>query len=214
MKIGILGGSFNPVHIGHLRLAIECLETFALDKVWLMPAYLAPHKAKEKVLPYSLRVKMLELCVQDLQHIEVSTVEGDLGGISYTVRTLSYLSKEYTLDDFYFILGDKDFLSLPSWHKAKSLLDFTNLIVVRRYNLPYAELDNFAFSFLKVEDREKNKWIKGNRRIYVLDSLNINISSSLIRNKFLAKKNLNFLIPEKVNLFLEKHRETIEKIWL
>jgi len=213
LKIGLLGGTFNPVHIGHLRLAIETLEVYSLDRVWLVPAYISPHKKQENILPYPYRLQMLNLALEGLEKIKISTVEEKLGGISYTVKTLDYLNKNYTQDDFYFILGDGDFLSLPTWYKGNTLLDYASLIVIRRNYIDLQELSQFAFSFLQVEKETAWGWKKGKNEVLLLNSLDINISSSSIRKKFLNHKDLSFLLPAKVEFFLEENRNLVEKFW-
>ncbi|MDQ7031362.1 MAG: nicotinate (nicotinamide) nucleotide adenylyltransferase [Desulfonauticus sp.] len=212
-KIGLLGGSFNPVHVGHLRLAIEALEVFKLDKVWLMPAYIPPHKRETGLLSYDIRLTLLNLSVKGLDNVEVTEIEGELGGVSYTVRTLQILTSRYVDFDFYFILGDKDFLCLPTWYKGKKLLDYANLLVARRNNFSLDKLSLFAKDFFKAKEIKSNVLAGAHKKVLFFDPLPISISSSLLREKFFHKKSLSYLVPDAVCLWLHEHRQEVENVW-
>ncbi|SDN56366.1 nicotinate-nucleotide adenylyltransferase [Desulfonauticus submarinus] len=213
MKIGILGGSFNPVHIGHLRLGIECLEQFDLDRVWFMPAFIPPHKVREGLLPFELRFKLLVEATKNTSNLEVIDLEQKLGGISYTVRTLKYLKTEYSNRDFYFILGDIDFISLPSWYQGNMLINYANLIVVRRKEIALRQIQETSEIYLRAKRIDNYSWSKNDNKIFLLNCLNIYISSSEIRKKFLTKRNINFLVPREVEILLNKYKIIAEKCW-
>ena len=113
MKIGILGGSFNPVHTGHVRMAVEALEQVGLDRVDLMPAKEPPHKGSEGLLPFAVRLEMVERAVEAIPGLGANPVEGDRPGPSFTCDTLTCFRTEQPQNDFYFILGASTFLELP-----------------------------------------------------------------------------------------------------
>jgi len=211
MRIGLLGGTFNPVHVGHLRIGLECLEEYNLNKVWLIPAYIPPHK-KENVLPFAQRFDLLAKAVQDVPGLEPVQIEKELGGVSFTINTMLFLRKKYPQVEFYFILGRSAFFTLPFWHRGKEILDLVHLIVVN----DGANFSNLEWNKLKIElnlTSGPSCWQKGSKRVFFLECPLFAISSSLIRDKFLAQKSLRFLVPPSVEKTLEKNRAQITSIW-
>ena len=123
MRVGLFGGSFDPVHYGHLLLAEACREQCRLDEVWFLPAAQPPHKRSRQVTPDQQRVEMLELAVADNPAFVVSRYEIDRGGVSYTVDTLEHFRQEDAGRELFLLVGADMLRDLPHWHRAERLCE-------------------------------------------------------------------------------------------
>ena len=132
MKIGLLGGSFNPVHVGHLRLALEVGELLGLDRVDLMPARVSPHKTEEGMLPFDFRARLLDLAASESHLLAVNRCERDLPEPSFTANTLEHLNETGETDNYFFIMGAESFLIFSSWHRWRDIARMSNLVVADR----------------------------------------------------------------------------------
>lgn len=183
MKIGIFGGSFSPIHNGHLQIAEDCLIEMGLDKIIFLPNSKPPHKNVEK-FSFENRVKMLKLAIEDNEKFEISLVEEDFLKTHYSYNTM----KENFCNDkdkFYFIMGDDEFLNISSWYEYEKFLEITSVIVfLRKYDL------NFIL--------DKNKYLIEKYDINIVKNSVISISSTDIRNRMNEKKSIKYLIPKKV----------------
>ena len=130
--IAILGGSFNPAHIGHLRLAIEARQNLQVSRVDLVPAFSPPHKQGLEMLPFALRVAMLKAAVEDIPGLAVNDLEGKRPGPSYTWDTLGIYLEENPGVPLFFILSLHDLSTLPHWHHGRELVKRATLIAVPR----------------------------------------------------------------------------------
>lgn len=199
MNIGILGGSFNPVHIGHLRLAVEVLEQLGLDRVELVPANVPPHKASAGLLPFAERLRLLELAVSDYDGLVVNALEGERDGPSYTVDTLHLFQKRHPNASFCFILGTRDFLSLPTWHRWQELLTLTDFSVVSREGEGLEEVEAFL-NTMRVNGMPPRTgartWeLAGGSKVHSLVMPRLDISSTLLRNKLDKGLSVTWLVP-------------------
>ena len=132
MRIGVFGGSFDPVHIGHLIAAECCREQAGLDRVIFMPAAVPPHKQDRRLTAAEDRVQMLRLAVGGHDAFEVSTLEVDRGGVSFTVDTLSHLREAHPVDELVLLLGPDAFADFPNWREPARILELaTPLVMVR-----------------------------------------------------------------------------------
>ncbi|MCB9800295.1 MAG: nicotinate (nicotinamide) nucleotide adenylyltransferase [Candidatus Omnitrophica bacterium] len=135
MKIALFGGTFDPVHRGHLDLARCAKKQFELDKIIFMPASIAPNKAGQApAASPDERCEMIRSAIEGLAGFELSTLEIDRGGISYTVDTLRLLKQNYPQDDFFLILGEDSYENFSKWHCPEEILKMAGLIVAPRYN--------------------------------------------------------------------------------
>jgi len=132
MRIGIFGGSFDPVHYGHLIVAECCREQAALDRVLFVPAAIQPHKQDRRLAAGEDRAAMLALATGGHPAFEVSTVEMDRGGVSYTVDTLEALKTSHVADALFLILGPDALAGLPTWRDPDRILSLVELIAVER----------------------------------------------------------------------------------
>jgi nicotinate-nucleotide adenylyltransferase len=132
MRLGIFGGSFDPVHYGHLLLAESCREQCRLDRVWLLPAAAAPHKQERRTASARHRVEMLRLALGGHPDIEVNTTEVDRGGVSYTVDTLAEIHAQQPDAELFLLMGADTLEDLPNWRAPRRICELAVPVVVRR----------------------------------------------------------------------------------
>lgn len=141
MKIGILGGSFNPIHIGHLILAEEVREKLRLDKIFFIPVYLPVHKDANDLLPAEVRLKMVRLALKGNSHFEALDIEVKRKGKSFTIDTLRSLHQLYPqVKKFFFIVGSDALGYLDSWKDIKEVMKLAKFVVASRPNYPLKDL--------------------------------------------------------------------------
>lgn len=191
-KVGIMGGTFNPVHFGHLFLAENAYEQLALDKVLFMPSKNPPHKHKPEDITQEQRVDMLRLAIQDNEHFELSTIELDREGMTYTADTLTDLSKQNTDVQYYFIEGADSLLSMHYWMRPQTVFDHCIVVAACRDNVDMEQL------ILQSEYLKQNYSAK----IELINMPTIQISSSVIRDRVAANKSVRYYIPEAVNEYI------------
>ncbi len=214
-KIGLFGGTFNPIHIGHLRMALEVYEMCALDQVQFVPASLPPHKSAKGILPLAMRVEMMELSFKEYQLNSVFTIslhETRLKGASYTYFSLKLWQEEHKLVP-YFILGLEDFVRLNTWHNWQQLPLLAHFLVVKR---AHYELEDFHktvksyWSEAKQVDSHSYS-IFGNTISYI-ESSRLDISSTTVRNAYLNNKDPRLLLPQSVYGYIQQNNEIL-RIW-
>ncbi|WP_291320357.1 nicotinate (nicotinamide) nucleotide adenylyltransferase [Desulfonatronospira sp.] len=212
-SIGLLGGSFNPVHIGHLRLCLEVLEQAGLDRVDLVPAYMPPHKDQAGILPFDLRLRMLQESIDGISGLEVNPLEQDRPGPSYTLDTLKAYVQEYPGYELNFILGDMDLFTLPQWHRGEEIARLSNLLVIGRQG-GHSQVGDFVSRFWKVEQESEKCWeLETGRRISFYSVPRLEISSSMIRSRWLAGKSIDWLVPAEAESILANCSHEVSSIW-
>ena len=227
LRIGILGGSFNPVHIGHLRLALEMREVLGLSYVDLLPCALPPHKPATGVLPFDLRVQLLRAAIQGFDGLRINPMEGERDGPSYTWDSLrDYAARQPGARPF-FILGCEDFCTLPQWHKGLELPRWADFVVVPRdgsgeerfaqavrQNWPEAVpcSSEAVLHTAKLSDARAFALPKGAYLLY-LPLMRLDISASLLRRRFVAGLDIHFLLPPASLECLEAERGMVEACW-
>jgi nicotinate-nucleotide adenylyltransferase len=132
MRLGIFGGTFDPVHYGHLLLAECCREQCGLEEVWFLPTAVPPHKQDRQLSPAENRVEMLELAIAGHPAFSVCRYEIDRGGVNYTFETLEHFHSEDPSREFFFLLGADMFLDLPNWRQPARIVELALPVVVRR----------------------------------------------------------------------------------
>ncbi len=132
MRIGIFGGTFDPVHMGHLILAEQCRQQVALDQVWFMPSAHPPHKQDKGVTRFEQRCEMIELAIAGHPSFRVERLEKDLPPPSYTAETLAELHRRNPADEFFLLMGSDSLPDLPSWYEPKRVIEQAGLVVVPR----------------------------------------------------------------------------------
>ncbi|MGD9645764.1 MAG: nicotinate-nucleotide adenylyltransferase [Pirellulales bacterium] len=136
MRLGLFGGTFDPVHFGHLLLAECAREQCQLDEVWLVPAAVSPHKQQRQLTPVAQRIEMLELAVGGQESLRVSRVEADRGGVSFTIDTLEYLAREAPDRQLFLIAGADTLEDLVNWREPRRVCELATLVVARRAGRP------------------------------------------------------------------------------
>lgn len=196
IKTGIFGGAFNPIHNGHLNLAKKYLEVLNLDRIILIPTALPPHKTDRFLASKEDRFNMLELAISDCEEFEISDIEFQRQGKSYTYDTLCLLREKYPNDDFYLIIGADQFLTFNLWYRYRDILDIASICTASRENGNQREkIIDFSN---KLDGLDKN-------RFHLLNSDAVEVSSSQVREKIKKGEDVSSLIPEKVyNYIVEK----------
>jgi len=144
MRLGIYGGSFDPVHYGHLLLAECCREQLRLDEVWLIPAAVPPHKQSRQRASGKARLEMLELALAGSDRLRASPLEIDRGGVSYTVETLAAIREQHPAAALFLLLGADALFDLPTWREPARICELALPVIVRRGGSPEPDLSVLA----------------------------------------------------------------------
>lgn len=186
MRIGIYGGSFDPVHHGHLLVAQAALDELGLSKVVFVPAARSPFKPESSPAPDKMRIEMLQLALAGRMDMDVSSWEIDRGGISYTVDTIRYFQAVYETLEIFTLIGADQCAGLARWKSASELRLMTQFAVIPRPGLPDARLpDGFKGTFL---------------RGYL-----VNISSTTIRRRLANHLPIQWMVPPEIDDFIRRN---------
>lgn len=192
MKIGILGGTFDPIHIGHLIMADQVLDILKLDKILFIPTGRPPHKDGDEVSSPIDRINMVNLAIESNHRFESSDIEIKQNKLSYTIDTIRQLKKIYPEDEFYFIVGGDSLLSLDRWKNYKELISETNIAVVNRV----------TSSESKIKEKIKYFNEKLGGKIGLVTCPVIDISSTGIRKRILEARTISYLVPDSVEKYI------------
>lgn len=184
-RIGILGGTFNPIHIGHLMIAQIVLEKFDLDRIIFVPSYLPPHKSGRNLIAARHRLCMTRLAVRGNRNFEVSPFEIAKGGKSYSVDTVRHFRKRYPGAKLFFIIGSDHITKLHTWRNVAELVKMVSFVAVYRP----------GFKTIPSKISVRSMIIPG-----------VHTSSSDIRRRLVAGKTVKHLIPENVLRYIRKHK--------
>lgn len=188
-KIGIMGGTFDPIHVGHLILGERAYEQLGLDKVWFMPSGNPPHKRnRQGRASDEQRVAMVKNAITGNPHFELSLIEMNENGYSYTYRTLENLKKEHPDTDYYFIIGADSLYNFATWKEPARICQACTLVVATRNHTPVKELDQ---EMTYLSQQYSGQFLR-------LDTMNIDISSELIRQWLKEGKSLRYYVPDDV----------------
>ncbi len=198
MRLGVFGGTFDPVHYGHLLLAECCREQHRLDEVWFLPAAVPPHKQGQDRTPAEMRIEMLQLAIAGHPAFSVCSYETDRGGVNFTHETLAHFRQEAPDRDLFFLLGADMLLDLPSWREPARICDLAMPVVVRRPGP--AALDFDCLSELASPEQI------GEIRRHQVEMPEIGISSREIRSRVAARESIRYQTPRAVEKFIETHR--------
>ncbi|NCC25353.1 MAG: nicotinate-nicotinamide nucleotide adenylyltransferase [Deltaproteobacteria bacterium] len=215
MKIGILGGSFNPVHVGHLRLGIEALENLGLDRLEFIPCFHPPHKSALHLLPFSLRLNLLKTSIAGLGQTGVNPVESLLPIPSYTWQTLERLAESGASQERWFIMGMKDFEIFDQWSRRRRIEELTHLAVAGQ-----AKGDRNRFQALAERFWPEGVFSDPNRMVLPCGSEvvlyfipRLEIDSTLVRRRWLEGKSIRHLVTDSCFDLLRENRRTVTEIW-
>lgn len=196
MRLGIFGGTFDPIHLGHLLLAEMCREQCSLDKVWFLPAGVPPHK--QEVGPQATtdqRIAMVELAIGGHAAFEVCDYEAQRGGVNYTYATLEWISQQRPGDELFFLMGADSLADLPSWRNPERICELAVPVVVDR---PAAPAPNWNLLAKLVSPERLNVF-----REYPVEMPVFGISSTEIRRRVAAGLSIRYQTPRAVEKFIE-----------
>ncbi len=195
-RIGIMGGTFNPVHMVHLILAENAYRTWQLDEIMMLPNGDPPHKTDIKITPAADRLAMLKLAVKDIPYFRVSEMEVNRQGYSYSSVTLEELKKNHPDTDYYFIMGADSVFQIETWHDPATVMADCIILAATRDHTP-AEKLRAQIDYLK----EKYK-----ADIRLLDIPDLELSSSEIRKRVSGHQPIRFMVPDAVLEYIEDHQ--------
>lgn len=198
MRLGIFGGSFDPVHYGHLLLAECCREACSLDEVWLVPAAVPPHKSDRELASGKHRLEMLELALAGNERLRPSSIEIDRGGVSYTVDTLAAIKVERPETDLFLLMGADSLRDLPTWREPQRICELATPVVVRRSGSPQPDLAVLK-QFLP---RERIDQVRG----LMVEMPIIELSSTDLRQRAATGRSLRYRTPRAVEKYIETQR--------
>lgn len=198
MKIGLLGGSFNPPHNGHIAMARAARDARKLDEVWFLVAARPPHKSEDQLGDFNPRFEMARLAAQELPCLKASDFEAQLPGISYTYRTLELLKKSRPEAELFFIIGADTVGELATWRKPDRILELAAPVVVPRTGFSPADTE-------KLRDVLPGEQLDILRESYIRTEP-VDISSTMIREKVRRGEKFEHLVPEPVARYIHQHR--------
>lgn len=202
--IGLLGGTFDPIHIGHLRSAIILKEQLGLSEVRLLPNYIPPHKASPDSAPHH-RLAMVELAVAHGSGLSVDARELKRDRPSYTVETLAELRQEHPNTPLCFLMGMDSFCSLNRWHRWQELLNYAHLVVSQRpgWRAEFNDTISALYQAHGTQDKTAlHQRLAGH--IYLLDNPQLEIASSQIRQIIYQGNNPQYLLPDSVAAYIQQ----------
>ena len=193
MKVGIMGGTFDPIHLGHLAMAESVREIFELDEILFIPSARPPHKVEKIITPEVHRLMMTFLATQSNEKFQVSPMEILRDGLSYTLDTMNQLEKKFGTDtELFFIIGADSMADLPKWHKSKELVSKVHFIATTR---PGIEVNL---------EEVKNFFGESAKNIHQVVVAGLEISSTDIRERVKNGRSIKYLVPEAVEEYILK----------
>ncbi|MCU0577176.1 MAG: nicotinate-nucleotide adenylyltransferase [Desulfobacterota bacterium] len=206
MRLGIFGGTFNPIHVGHLRAAEEVREALDLERIVFVPSSMPPHKELDDNVEGAKRLEIVKLSIQGNPFFEVSSFEVDRPGNSYSIRTIEHF-RGISGGSPYFIVGQDAFSEISSWYEATRLFDVAHFVVMSRPHAPRRPLEEIlgegAGRFHRTERGHEND--RGNE-IVLVDVTAYAVSSSMIRDLCRRGLSIRYLVSEKAHDFIRKER--------
>jgi nicotinate-nucleotide adenylyltransferase len=193
LRLGVLGGTFDPIHIGHLILAEEAREQLSLSTVYFVPAGDPPHKRDRHLVPVDDRIAMIERAIAGNPCFEASRVDADRPGPHYTLDMVRIFQQNMPAGyELYFLMGYDSLAELPTWHRARELVAACHLVALTRYNVP---LD---WEYLEAS-------LPGIReRVTLLDMPELEVSSRQIQERVRAVRTTRYLVPDAVRCYMEE----------
>ncbi len=216
MRAGLFGGTFNPIHMGHLKVADQVLNRFGLDRLFLIPCRFPPHKAPAYLAPATDRMRMLELALPADRRYRLSDVEIKRGGLSYTIDTVTHFSQQLVPGaDIYLVMGLDAFLDIHTWKYWQRLLEMVRPVVVTRRiadEAPSATVLRRMNDYIRTRlsddyrlARDRRCWQRENSGdIHLVENAPVDISSSHIRQLIRTGKSAAGLVPDAVWAYIEQ----------
>ena len=191
-RLGIYGGSFDPIHIGHLLLADTCREACSLDEVWFLPCANPPHKPEGTLTPGKLRAEMIELAIAGNPHFDLCRFELERSGSSFTVDTLRQLHETYPASELFFLMGADSLADLPQWREPRVILELAVIVAVNRGSRVPLDLDLLAHQLgPRVRDR-----------VRLITMPAIDISATDLRERVRSERGTRYRVPRAVEAYI------------
>jgi nicotinate-nucleotide adenylyltransferase len=214
LKLGILGGTFNPIHYGHLAAAEEVSDRLGLKRVLFVPSFIPPHKKDEDIPSVIHRMQMVRLAIADNPLFELSDIEITRGGMSYTIDTMKSLRKTMADAELYFITGLDSFLEIKTWNRWKMLLTLCGFVVLSRPGYRFQDLSRLEF--MKSAEDEfadldlglcKQTVVRTGTYTFFLEMIPLfDISSTDIRRRIKEGRSIKYLLPDEVENYIIKNK--------
>lgn len=196
MKIGIMGGTFNPIHNGHLIIAEQARQEYQLDLVLFIPAGVPPHKRQDSILDSYLRCEMIQLAIQSNPYFKLDIREVDSQEISYTYLTLGSLSEQYPDAKLYFIMGEDSIYAVSSWRRPQDIFTLATILVATR---------NDSSNISRMESQICKITKQYSCSLELIHSPSVMISSSDIRSRVSNNQSIRYLVPDSVAQYINDH---------
>lgn len=205
MKLGLLGGTFNPVHLAHLRIAEEAREAAALDKVLFVPAADPPHKVLDGDIPFADRHEMVRLAIACNEAFGITDIEARRDAKSYTVDTLTLLRNERPDDELFFIIGSDSFLEMGLWHRYTEIFHLASIVVVERPGSEITDPMEQLPQDARGQFRQHSPLLlihSSNSSVIFVKGGKMDISSSRLREILLEGRSVRYLMPPDVEEYI------------
>ena len=194
IKVGIMGGTFDPIHIGHLILAMEAINYKNLDEVWFIPTGNPNFKQYKNVTDKQKRFEMVKIATQDNKKFKVCDYEINKSGVTYSWETMKYLRENYDYD-FYFIMGEDSLMSVETWENAEDFLKNTKILACIRRQEEMSKLD------IKIDDLKSKGYF-----VEKIPTSFIDISSTKIREKVQTNQDFRYFVPNQVFEYIVRNK--------
>jgi len=198
-RYGILGGTFDPIHYGHLLIAEHAADQFALDEVAFIPTGHSPHKDDTSITPANIRCDMVRLAIQDNPRFSLSLLEIDSDEVNYTYRTLEKLKAEDANRELFFIMGGDSLSQFETWRFPERIVKAATLLVAIRQDCHADDREIFNRELLQTTQRYGGKFEQ-------LDTPNVELSSHQIRQQVMQKKSVRYMLPDAVLAYIKEHK--------
>jgi nicotinate-nucleotide adenylyltransferase len=197
-RIGIFGGTFDPIHLGHLILAEQCREQSALDEVWFVPAARPPHKLDRTLTRFEQRVEMIALAIAGQRAFRIEELEKERAGPSYTADTLDELRRLHPEHEFWLLIGSDTITDLPMWHAPLRIVEQAGLLVAGRpgHEVPNAERVRAMLGLPE----------EATLRYRAVESPLVDISSRDLRRRARDGRSLRYMVPRAVECYIAEKR--------
>jgi nicotinate-nucleotide adenylyltransferase len=209
MRIGLFGGTFNPIHLGHLRSAEEIREAFTLDRVYFVPAARPPHKAGEDIASATHRLNMVELAVADNPFFSASAVELERQGLSYSIDTIRYFLTTIQPATLFFLAGFDAFREIHTWKDYAEIPALCDLIITSRPGLqfppPEAVLPVALQNAFWYDSPQNMYHHTSGHSLFLYQLEGLDISASQVRKKIRHSQSIRYLVPLSVETYIQEH---------